>query len=230
MGPLAALLARLGPAALRMAGAARSIPLGAAVPRSLYGKIGTPQRIGRGDIVQQDEEDGERLGDVFKKLTVAATGSSVALAVLPNTIHAVSSRFVEAQRALTQYNATIAVAFHKLDVGRIQRDIRRGGATAGTTRELADSTNRLEEALQPIGNLTTNFKNIIGDALNEAAIILLKPINKILDKFGLDKFGLEEINPTALQRFLDDRRNEWLDEQKRLREPALDLDRINGRN
>jgi len=227
MGPLAALLARLAPSAAGLARGASKSPMGSAIPASMFGRLGTPQRITPADIVQPDGEASDAT-EAIRSLTKATAGAAAALLVLPKATHAVSNRFLEAQRSLTQYNATIAAAFHKLEVGRIQREIGRGASTAGTTRELADSTNRLETALQPFGNLATNFKNTFADAINEAAVFVLNGIAPAFDKLNGLLFEQQTPQPEQLQQFLDLRRNEWLDEQKKRREPALNLDRPNG--
>lgn len=231
MGPLAALLARFGPAAAAMARGGAGVPRGTLVSRfaQQHGIYGAAQRITQADIVQPGEGDGgEAAKQAMLSLAKATAGAAAALLVLPKATQAVSNRLLEAQRSLTQYNATIAAAFHRLEVGRIQREIGRGRATAGTTRELADSTNRLETALMPFSNLATNIKNSFADAINEAAIFVLNGIAPAFDKLNGVLFEQEKPQPAALQQFLDNRRHEWLDEQKRLREPALDLNRPNG--
>jgi len=220
----------LGKNAAAMARGGAGVPSGARVPASLAGKLGTATRIGQGDIVpgEQSKANASNAAASLASLGKVLPPMVAAFAVLPSIAHALSNRFLEAQKNLAQYNATIAAAFHQLEVGRIQRDIRRGTATAGTTRGLADSTNRLENALAPIGNFTTNIKNVFADALNEAAVFMLEGIKPAFEALNDAIFDPEKPQPAALQQFLDNRRHEWLDEQKRLREPALDLNRPNG--
>ncbi len=210
------------------AGAAGRGPMGAMVPQAWVGKLGNAQRIGRGDLVQGDNNNAGRAASGLANLAKVLGPTVGALAALPKVAHALSNRFLEAQRNLAQYNGTIATSLARLEVGRIGRDIRSGGMTAGTTRELADSTNRLEESLQPIGNLTTNIKHVFADALNEAAIFLLNGVNTIVNPVAEALFEQEKPKPAEFQLFLDNRRNEWLDEQKKKREPALNLNRPNG--
>lgn len=228
MGPLAALLARLAPAAAGLARGASRAPMGSAIPASMFGRLGTPQRITPADIVQPDGESSDAT-EAIRSLTKATAGAAAALLVLPKATHAVSNRFLEAQRSLTQYNATIAAAFAKLEVGRIQREAKAGRATAGTTSGLADSTNRLEGAMLPFNNFWTNVGNVLGDFGNEVSIKIVDGIGDLLNIEGINRamFGQEQGAPFALQQLLDNRRHEWLDEQKKKREPALNLDRPN---
>lgn len=229
---LASILGMLGKNAAAMARGGAGVPRGTLVSRfaQQHGIYGAAQRITQADIVpgESAKSNATNAASSLASLGKVLPPVVAAFAALPSIAHALSNRFLESQRNLTQYNATIAAAFHQLEVGRIQRDIRRGGATAGTTRGLAESTNRLENALAPIGNLTTNIGNVFADALNEAAIFMLEGIKPAFKALNDAIFEPEKPQPAALQQFLDNRRHEWLDEQKRLREPSLDLNRPDG--
>ncbi len=243
--PLAALAARLGPIVAQMAigTAARSgaasagsrVPMGLTMAQGRMRGMGLssmpPQRIGAGDIVGGGgaaSRAANGLGDLAKKLPPVIAS----FAALPAIAHGFSNRLLEAQRSLTQYNGTIAAAFAKLELGRIQRSIRGGVMTAGTTSDLADSTNRLENALMPLSSLKDNLQNIFLDSLNEVAIFMLNGINKILNPVAARLFGdpfdpiaPNKVDPISMQTFLTGRKDEWIEDQKRRRTADLDMRR-----
>lgn len=119
---------------------------------------------------------------------IAAAGAGASLATLAKSAEAVNAAFLETRRSMAQYNGMIAAAFNKLDVGRIQREIQSGNATAASTSAFADSQDRLEQAMQPMNNALTNMGNFIADAINEGAIFILdNGINPLLRFFGAEE-------------------------------------------
>lgn len=133
-------------------------------------------------------------------LVGVVTKLSPVIFTVTKAMQALNGQITESRRQFAQYNGTIAVAFAKLDVGRIHRDIGMGRATSASTAELVDSTNRKEQAMQPLNAALTNIGNSFGDAINEAAIFILDngitPILKLMPGYKEPK---PEQDATALQ-------------------------------
>lgn len=235
--PLAALAARLGPIVAQMAigvgargGAAAAggrVPMGAMIPQALAGKLGSAQRIGAGDIVG----GGDEASSAVRGLAKNATSATAALAAFPPIVKRLSDRFAESQRHLSQYNATIATAFARLDIGRMSRDIRVGAQTSGSTEKLTKAIDRFEQAATPIRVAFINFANTVVVPFLNLATEVVEKVGKAVEKVdGLaEKFGFDliEDNPknafTQMQFQLSRIREEYADRNRR--EPALDMNR-----
>lgn len=101
-------------------------------------------------------------------------------------------------RALSEYSPHQAIGIAQLDVARIGRQMQMGQAEAASGKELTDSINRFETALQPLEIMFDRLMNTVGarlldvgEGLVEIVTVIVKPL-EIIAKY------IPDINKTEL--------------------------------
>ncbi|WP_321376936.1 hypothetical protein [Trichococcus shcherbakoviae] len=147
---------------------------------------------------------------------VAAMGLS-AIAVT-KTMHSLAESVTENQREMRRYSASIATAFARLDLQRLQLDVQTARNTGGTASTLTGATQMMEKSLQPMREDWQNTKNILTiplaagvNLVGKAYSLMTKwnPLFQMLRFLGKDKN--ENVGPpfiAALQTaFMDHRKD-----------------------
>lgn len=83
-------------------------------------------------------------------VAIAITGLAIGAVVATRAIHSMANSMVESRRQFAQFNGQLAAAYGRLDVQRIQRNIRFAQAIAPSTSSLVRSLSRLEDRLLPL--------------------------------------------------------------------------------
>jgi len=120
---------------------------------------------------------------------IGATAATVGFVMALNDASKALGRFGqelnESNRKYATYNGSIAMAFAKLDIARLQRDIQTGRATQGSAVALANSVNRFEKAGQPLREAGGTALNIVGTGLTEIATRMTELVTITADVFGV---------------------------------------------
>jgi hypothetical protein len=116
-----------------------------------------------------------------------AKGAGVAGAAVTGVIMAVSAvndfrkavvkateEQLAAARKLAEVSPQMAVIFAQTDVQELKRNIRKGQAQAGSTRELARSDQRRKDAMEPLENALADIKNQTLSVLNDLLVPAIK--------------------------------------------------------
>lgn len=119
---------------------------------------------------------------------------------LPSMIKRWAESLKDSQRYLSEYNATIAVAFAKSDVRSIMRGMESGRATSGSTSDLVSALDSLKDTLRPLSDVSTNILNTMVTAAIKGTDTLLARLSAIpaLKKLGDDIEGLLKLSRVAL--------------------------------
>lgn len=84
--------------------------------------------------------------------TVAAAGE---IAKLPSLIKGWGEALVESQRPLARFSGELSRAAAQREVSQLRRDITSANITGGTTSDLSDSLNNLNDTLRPVKDVMT---------------------------------------------------------------------------
>jgi len=124
------------------------------------GNIGAIGRIGGAALLQRQ---GANLGaGTLGALAPDVLKLASSLVHLPKKLHDFSNALVESRRDLAQFNGQIGAAYGRLYAGDIKRSVRSGRGQAESARDLADSVNRMRDALEPIKTKLSVLLNIAG--------------------------------------------------------------------
>jgi hypothetical protein len=99
-----------------------------------------------------------RLAAAAAIVNVFTVGVGVA-ATAVKAMHGFASILVDSQRGVARYSGTMSASLAHLEVGRIERDIQQSRATGQSFAALTRSLDRLEKAMQPFREFTTNAFN-----------------------------------------------------------------------
>jgi hypothetical protein len=148
-------------------------------------------------------------GAVIGGATLAASFAGLAALIMGTvmlSLKGFADRVNESNRHLSQYNGYIATAFGQLDIERHHRGIKTGYDTQGTSVELTNKINRMEDSLQPIQAAWSNFSNTMAgfgaDIVTGVATAVTTAIEGLLG--GKDENG-EEQRPMLVQAYLESR-------------------------
>jgi len=159
---------------------------------------------------QGDDNDTSARGVASGASEAAAAG--LAMAGLTGAVLATANHFaklnkqvVESQRRFANYNGTIAASMQRLEVGRVQRDIKTGQVTAESTKYAAEAQNRLEEAQRPAQNLFQNMLNTTTGFMANAKATFWEQVNLLtgIEKNTRKKEKDEDGMPPQQQFLLD---------------------------
>ena len=160
-------------------------------------------------------------------------GAAVALGSLAIGAYKVGSAVVDwtqgllnAQKHLAEFSASMGQVFALSEARDIERNFRLGENTAGTTGQLSEVMSDVQDLLEPIQEVLTDFYNLVGTTLLEAVKAILEPLSAIFKAVTLGFNKLDEdkekgespvMSQEALQR-LGAASDRWFD----LRNRALD--------
>lgn len=135
---------------------------------------------------EQSAEESEKnkkalstLGDTFKKVAKGGAVAAGAMAALPGTVSLVNKMLLISADRLARYNSTIAEAMALKRMADIRRDQKIAAQTAATTKELARSTSRLDDSMQPFTTAGTNITQWIGTKLADGVAALLEGVAQL---------------------------------------------------
>ncbi len=98
--------------------------------------------------------------------------AGIELAKLPFQLRDFGDSILKSSQYLTEYNAVIAVAFARQEIGDVNRALAVGRGTEDSTDRLSNSLNQLKDTLVPSTIAVTNFMNNAGSALAQVGEIL----------------------------------------------------------
>lgn len=156
-------------------------------------------------------DETKALTDHFKKLGKGAIAAGIAMVMLPKAFLAFGRATLNRQKRLAQFSGSIAASMAGVEMGRLGRDFKTAGETAGTTKELAASQNRIEDAMQPFSSLATNVQNWAATKLNEIGASMLETfrhipgIKQVLDK--MEREGKKQGELAVVNQFIADLAN-----------------------
>jgi hypothetical protein len=113
-------------------------------------------------------------------VNVFTIGVGVA-ATAVKAMHGFASILVDSQRGVARYSGTMSAAAAHLEVGRIERDIQQSRATGQSFAALTRSLDRLEKAMQPFREFTTNAFNSMTKVGADFTTAVLGNIEPILE-------------------------------------------------
>lgn len=93
-------------------------------------------------------------------------------------------QLLENQRSAARFNGSLSATFAALDARRFGREVEMANATSGSASVLAGSINRLEQALQPLLRVRTNFFNVAGASIANTLSFGLENLNNTAGQFG----------------------------------------------
>ena len=129
-----------------------------------------------------------RLAAAAAIVNVFTVGVGVA-ATAVKAMHGFASILVDSQRGVARYSGTMSAALAHLEVGRIERDMQQSRATGQSMAALTRSLDRLEKAMQPFREFTTNAFNSLaktGADFTTAVLGNFAPLIEDAGDFGKD--------------------------------------------
>jgi hypothetical protein len=214
------LLGRLGQAITeptrKMAGIGRAI--GSRIGRRIGKKHSWAKghNTGKPGAVRGAAIGGAAGAGVAGAVTGVASGlviAGIALKAFNEAVNRSTDGAIENARRLSEVSGSMAAVLAERDLKETLRGIRRGGATSGSAKELADAEQRRKNAAEPLANAFDNASNKVLATLNDTLTPILNGVNIIVE-------GLKDapVIGKAIRKLLD----------KKEGEEATELDKAMG--
>ena len=114
-------------------------------------------------------------------LGAAVVTATVFIVGLPDKIRDFTDGLLDANRKFAAVSGSMAVVMAQLDMAKLQHDQRMGEALAPSAAALAESSTRLNNAMESQDKFWANLKNLGGTALNNAGASLAKTLEPIFN-------------------------------------------------
>ena len=131
-------------------------------------------------------------------------GLAKAAAEMPARLEAWGDELMASRAHLAQFNGAIASAVGHSQLRDMQRNIKAGAATGGTTKSLAEALDKFKDNMQPIKNAGANIANTIATGVLQIAngmVAALETIPLMKDAAEALKKAFPEVksDPTMMQ-------------------------------
>ena len=121
------------------------------------------------------------MGSTLKATATGGLGVVTAFAAIPKAVKAWTDTLVESRRDLAQFNPRIAGAMAALDAQKLRHQFRMGGATAGTTEQLAKAIGEFREAFLPLEAIARNGVNVLATGITKVATGITRLFDGVME-------------------------------------------------
>ena len=130
---------------------------------------------------QREEEAKRRLIDTLKATATGGLGVVTAFTAIPKAVKAWTDALVESRRELARFNPRIAGSMAALDAQKLRHQFRMGGATAGTTEQLAKAIGEFREVFLPLEAIARNGVNVLATHITKVATGITRLFDGVME-------------------------------------------------